>query len=199
MDKCNGVGMEIIMEQNFLTEIKNSAKIATEELIAIAKLNKGNILVVGCSSSEVIGEHIGKASSIEAARAIFEGIYETAQQKGIYLAAQCCEHLNRAIIIEKELADREKIPMVNVLPRPKAGGSFATTAYENFKEPVAVEHIKADAGMDIGDTLIGMHLKEVAVPVRLSVRSVGKANLVCARTRLKFIGGERAVYNQELL
>ena len=89
--------------------------------------------------------------------------------------------------------------IVNVVPQPKAGGSFATAAYAAFSDPVAVEHIRADAGMDIGDTLIGMHLKEVAVPVRLSVKTVGEAPLVCARTRPKFIGGCRAVYDEHLL
>ncbi len=181
------------------TKIKNQAERAVIELLARARLSQGDILVVGCSSSEVTGERIGTASSLETAQAVFEGIYGVVQEKGIYLAAQCCEHLNRAIIIERELAARERIPVVNVIPKPKAGGSFATTAYERFVQPVAVEHIRAQAGMDIGDTLIGMHLEEVAVPVRISIGEVGRAHLVCARTRGKFIGGERAVYNQDML
>ncbi len=186
------------MEQS-LELIKESAKKATEELIAKAKLQQKDILVVGCSTSEVTGNTIGTESSIDAAKAVFEGIYEASQECGIYIAAQCCEHLNRAIIIERSAAIERNIPIVNVMPQPKAGGSFATTAYKNFKEPVAVEHIKAKAGMDIGDTLIGMHLEEVAVPVRLSVKNIGEAHLVCARTRAKFIGGERACYNEDLL
>ena len=116
------------------------------------------------------------------------------KEKGIYLAAQCCEHLNRALIVERECADKYGYEIVSVKPQPKAGGSFATVTYESLEAPVAVEFIKADAGMDIGDTLIGMHLRHVAVPVRVSVKKIGEANLVCARTRPKFIGGARAIY-----
>ena len=168
------------------------------ELVAAAKLRPGDIVVVGCSSSEVGGEKIGTASSVETAEALFDGLYPVLQEKGLYLAAQCCEHLNRAIILEREAAERERIPIVNVVPQPKAGGSFATAAYRNFKDPVAVEHIRAQAGLDIGGTLIGMHMAEVAVPVRLSLKRIGEANLLCARVRPKFIGGERAHYNPDL-
>lgn len=186
------------MEQTFLNKVRSEAEAATRELVKIAGLESGDIMVVGCSSSEVTGGVIGTMSSEETAAAVFEGIYGVLKEQGIYLATQCCEHLNRAIIIEKELAKRERLPIVNVVPQPKAGGSWSTTAYKNFKQAVAVEHIQADAGMDIGDTLIGMHLKEVAVPVRLSVGKIGEAHLVCARTRGKFIGGERAVYAEEM-
>lgn len=171
------------------------AKQIINEFIEKSGLKSGEVLVIGCSSSEIIGSDIGKGSSLEAAQAVFGAIYPILKEKGIYLACQCCEHLNRAIIIEKSVAERKNIDIVNVVPQPKAGGSFATTAYNTFSEPVAVEHIKADAGIDIGDTLIGMHLKDVAVPVRLSVRKIGYANVVCAGTRPKFIGGERAHYN----
>ena len=179
-------------------EIKAQAAQAACELIEAAGLKKGDLLVIGCSSSEILGEHIGKGSSMEAAQAAFQGIYPVLQEKGIYLAAQCCEHLNRAIIIEEKAAEKFGYEIVNVRPMPKAGGSFATTAWENFESPVAVEYIKAKAGMDIGATLIGMHLKEVAVPLRLSVKNIGSASLVCARTRAKFIGGERANYIEDL-
>lgn len=182
-----------------MNEIKKHAACAANELIEIAGLKKGAIMVVGCSSSEVSGEKIGTSSSLETAQAIFGGIYPVLKEKGIFLAAQCCEHLNRAIIMERELADRLNLDQVNVVPQPKAGGSFATTAYAEFENPVAVEQIAADAGIDIGGTLIGMHLKKVAVPVRLSVKKIGHANIICARTRPKFIGGERACYNKELL
>jgi len=178
-----------------INKIKSQARAITEELIEKANLKRGQILVVGCSSSEVCGDKIGSNSNLEVAKAVFEGIYEAVNEKGIYLAAQCCEHLNRAIIIEKELADRERIEIVNVVPQPKAGGSFATTAFGAFKEAVAVEEIKADAGIDIGDTFIGMHLKRVAVPVRLENKELGQAHITAARTRPKFIGGERACYN----
>lgn len=187
------------MEEQFLATVKKDAKKAVQELFAQAKLTQGDILVVGCSSSEVAGEKIGTFSSIEAAQAIFEGIKEVTDEKGIFLAAQCCEHLNRALIVEREVAKRERLSIVNVIPKPKAGGSFATTAYEKFRNPVAVEHLFAQAGMDIGDTLIGMHLQDVAVPVRIDTKQIGNAHIACARTRAKFIGGSRAVYNEELL
>ena len=178
-------------------EIREQAKTAASELVETAKLKQGDILIVGCSSSEVVGLHIGKGSDINAAGAIYEGIRSVLQPKGIYLAAQCCEHLNRAVIVEKE-ALLPGTETVNVVPQPHAGGSFAMTVYQNAKCPVAVEEIKADAGMDIGRTLIGMHLKKVAVPVRLSLDKIGEAVLICARTRPKFIGGSRAVYDDNL-
>lgn len=176
------------------TEIKEQTKIIMTELLEVAGLKKGDIFVVGCSSSEIIGQKIGKGSSPEAANAVFEVIYDILKKKGIYLAAQCCEHLNRAVIIEEDCAEKYGYEIVNVKPQPKAGGSFATAAYGNFKSPVAVEHISAKAGIDIGGTLIGMHLRHVAVPVRVSISRIGEANVLCARTRPKFIGGSRAVY-----
>lgn len=171
---------------------------AAKELIQIAKLEEGDLLVIGCSTSEVSGSKIGSASKPELAEDVFVGIWTAANEAGVYLAAQCCEHLNRALILEKAAAKERHLEAVNVVPQPKAGGSFATAAYEHFFHPVAVEHLKADAGMDIGDTLIGMHLKDVAVPVRLSVNKIGEAHLVCARTRAKFIGGQRAHYDEKL-
>lgn len=181
------------------TNITKQSYTATKELLEVAKLAPGQILVVGCSTSEVGGEGIGTFSSPELAEAIFEGIYQAANEADVYLAAQCCEHLNRAIILEEIAAEKYGYEPVNVVPQPKAGGSFATAAYKAFNCPAAVEHIKAHAGMDIGDTLIGMHLKDVAVPVRIPTKQIGEAHLVCARTRAKFIGGERAVYDKELL
>ncbi|MBQ1996417.1 MAG: TIGR01440 family protein [Clostridia bacterium] len=178
-------------------DIKNKAEALVSELIEKAKLNKGDILVVGCSSSEIVGQHIGKCSSLESAEAVFEGIYPVLKEKGIYLVAQCCEHLNRAIIIEKECALSKGLEIVNVVPQPNAGGSFATTVYKNLENPVAVEFIKADAGLDIGQTLIGMHLKHVAVPVRLKEKMLGDAVVTAARTRHKYIGGPRAAYEFE--
>ena len=175
-------------------EIKQQAAAAALELLEQANLKKGSIVVVGCSSSEVVGEKIGHGSSVEAAEAIYEAIAPVLAERGVYLAAQCCEHLNRALIIEAECAETYGYESVCVVPQPKAGGSFATTAWKRFSSPVAVEHIRADAGLDIGGTLIGMHLKDVAVPVRLSVSRIGEAILLCARTRPKFIGGSRAHY-----
>lgn len=182
-----------------LEEIKLQAGAAAGELIKLAKLEKGDILVVGCSSSEACGEKIGTHSSEDMAKAIFNGIYAETQKHGVYLAAQCCEHLNRALIVEKACAEQYGLERVNVVPKPKAGGSFATAAFAGFDKPFAVEEVKAQAGMDIGDTLIGMHLARVAVPVRLSVKKIGEANLVCARVRPKFVGGERAHYDDSLM
>lgn len=174
--------------------IKQQAAEALFELLEQANLKEGSILVIGCSSSEVMGEKIGHGSSVEAAEAIYDAIAPILAERGIYLAAQCCEHLNRALIIEAACAEKYGYEPVCVVPQPKAGGSFATTAWKRFKSPVAVESIRADAGMDIGGTLIGMHLKSVAVPMRLSVSWIGEAILLAARTRPKFIGGSRAHY-----
>lgn len=180
-----------------MNNIAIQARNAATELCEIAGLKKGDIVVIGCSTSEVLGSKLGTNSSPDTAKVLFESIYEVFKEKGIYLAAQCCEHLNRAIIVERDAAPfAEK---VNVVPQPKAGGSFATQAYMHFENPVALEEIKADAGIDIGATLIGMHLKKVAVPVRLGVKQIGEAPVTAARTRPKFIGGERAVYDKEYL
>ncbi len=168
---------------------------AISELYEIAKLREGSIVVIGCSTSEVVGSTIGTNSSFETAGEIFKGLYDFAKSKGIYLAIQCCEHLNRAIITERAALPFAEI--VNVVPQPKAGGSLATQAYAGFEEPVALEEIKADAGLDIGFTLIGMHLKKVAVPVRLKNNKIGSATVLAARTRAKYIGGARAMYNEE--
>ncbi len=176
--------------------IESQVKATLEELCFVAKIKAGDIVVIGCSTSEVDGGKIGKNSNTDLGTVIFNAANEIISSRGAYLAAQCCEHLNRAIIIEKE-ALRNTEDVVNVMPMPKAGGSFATAAYNGFKEPVAVEHIKADAGLDIGLTLIGMHLKNVAVPVRLSLEKIGNAVIVAARTRPKFIGGARAVYDED--
>jgi len=181
------------MEADF-DRITAQAHVAATELLDAAGLEPGDIFVVGCSSSEVLGGHIGKASSTQAAEAVFAGVYPVLRDRGVYLAAQCCEHLNRALIIEQECARKYGYEPVCVVPQPKAGGSFATQAWRSFQHPAAVEHIRAHAGLDIGGTLIGMHLREVAVPVRLSLDHIGQAILLCARTRPKFIGGSRAVY-----
>ncbi len=180
-------------------DIKHQAGEAIAELFGIAKPKAGDICVVGCSSSETVGEKIGKGSSIEAAEAVYAGIAPVLAERGVFLAAQCCEHLNRALVVERECAEKYGLEPVCVMPQPKAGGSFATAAYENFKDPVVVEFVKAHVGIDIGDTMIGMHLRHVAVPVRISIKKIGEANLVCARTRPKLIGGIRAHYLEEIV
>ena len=178
-------------------EIREQAKAAITELIEKSHLERGDIFIVGCSSSEIKGEHIGRGSDIDAAKAVYEGIKPVLDEKGVFLAAQCCEHLNRAVILERD-ALMPGQDIVNVVPQLHAGGSFAVTVYENAESPVAVENVRASGGMDIGDTLIGMHLKPVAVPVRIATKKIGEANVVCARTRPKFVGGERAVYDEHL-
>ena len=177
-----------------LGTITAQARQAAAELLEAAKLEQGDLFVVGCSSSEVVGGQIGHASSLEAAQAVFAGIYPLLREQGIWLAAQCCEHLNRALILERDCARQYGYDPVCVVPQPKAGGSFATTAWRSFAAPVAVEHIRAHAGLDVGGTFIGMHLRDVAVPVRLSLSHIGRAILLSARTRPKLIGGSRAVY-----
>ena len=168
-----------------------------KELGEQAKLKAGDIVVVGCSTSEIIGSKIGTNSSPDVARIVFKAIYEYANKMGWHLAFQCCEHLNRAIVVERDTVPAAEI--VNVVPQPKAGGSMAAQAYQHFENPVVIEEIEADAGIDIGFTLIGMHLKKVAVPVRLENNKIGEATILAARTRPRFIGGIRAVYNEELL
>ena len=182
-----------------MNTLYEQAKQATEELIAAAKLQAGDLLVVGCSTSEILGSKIGSNSAPQTANEVFAAIYETVKEKGIFLAAQCCEHLNRALVVERAYADAKGLEIVNAVPQPKAGGSFATAAYRGFDRPALVEAVRADAGLDIGGTLIGMHLKAVAVPVRLSLDHVGEAILLAARTRPKFVGGSRAVYDEKLL
>lgn len=182
-----------------MEQIEKQIENAMKELLEVAKLEKGDIFVVGCSTSEVIGEKIGTASNEEIAQTLYKAIKRILDEKQIYLAVQCCEHLNRAKVIEKELAKRERLNIVNAIPQLHAGGAFAKEAYQDMKEPVLVEHIQADAGLDIGGTLIGMNLKEVAIPVRLKERKIGEAMLLAARTRAKYIGGQRAKYDEKLM
>ncbi len=195
--KYNVDGTAVMTEETRarLSDIEGEARRAAEELVELAGLKAGDIFVVGCSTSEVTGKLIGHASVLPVAKAVFDGIYPVLRDKGIYIAAQCCEHLNRAIITSRECAEKYSLEPVCVRPQPKAGGSFATVTYDTLENPVALEGIRAHAGIDIGGTLIGMHLRAVAVPVRLSVSKIGEAPIICARTRPKYIGGERAKYN----
>ena len=181
-----------------MTELKQQAKRLAEEFIAGAKLKKGQVAVIGCSTSEIGGSKIGSNSSLDIAKEVFSGLYEVFSEKGIFLAVQCCEHLNRAIITERVVIKDDSL-IVNAVPQLHAGGAFAMTAYATFRDPVVVEHIKADGGIDIGSTLIGMHIKDVCVPLRVSVRYIGEAYVVCARRRPKYIGGERAKYDPDLM
>ena len=179
-------------------EIKQASAAAMGQLLDTAALKRGSLVVVGCSSSEILGQRIGKGSSPEAAQAVVDAILPILQERKVLLAAQCCEHLNRALIVERATMEKYGLEQVTVMPRPKAGGSFATAVYAAMKDPVAVEFIKADAGLDIGNTLIGMHLKHVAVPLRLTVKHIGEAAVNAARTRPKLIGGKRAEYPEDI-
>ncbi len=190
---------ETAVPEEFLQTIETETRQAAEEFLNQAKMKPGQLLVVGCSSSEIESLRIGTYSSRAVGERVYHALAEVCREHGLYLAAQCCEHLNRALILEEEAALRYGYEPVNVVPQLKAGGSFATAAYQAMNHPVAVEEVRADGGIDIGDTLIGMHLKPVAVPVRISVKRIGGANVVCARVRPKFIGGIRAGYDSELL
>lgn len=177
-----------------MDNIYNQAKNVAEELIEAASLKEGQLVVIGCSTSEVIGERIGTSGTTDVAGELVKAFTDIFTAKNIRFAAQCCEHLNRALVVERETAEKFNYEIVCVVPHPHAGGSFGTMVYKSFKDPVMVEEIKADAGIDIGNTLIGMHLKRVAIPLRLKNKYIGSAQVNAARTRAKLIGGERAKY-----
>ncbi|HHW18685.1 MAG TPA: TIGR01440 family protein [Firmicutes bacterium] len=178
-----------------LDEIRSQVEEAVKGLLEVARLKPGQILVLGCSTSEVQGKRIGSFGNVHVAEAILEGVEAALSGTGVYLAVQCCEHLNRALVVERETCEKYNLTEVTVLPVPNAGGATAATAVRRFKDPVVVESIQAHAGIDIGDTFIGMHLRPVAVPVRLPIKAIGYAHLTMARTRPKLIGGKRAVYS----
>ncbi len=177
-----------------LNKITSEIQEGVRKLLLAANLEKDDILVLGCSTSEVLGEKIGSNGSLEVADAIIRGILPMLKEQNIHLAVQCCEHLNRALVVEKKVQKEYRLDPVTVIPWYHAGGSIAVKAMEYFEDPVVVEKIQAHAGIDIGQTLIGMHLRPVAVPVRLDIKKIGEANVVFARTRPKLIGGERAHY-----
>lgn len=174
--------------------IREEIQTAITELFEAAPVKPGQILVVGCSTSEIIGKKIGTSGTISPAQEVFSSIYDEAKKRNIFVACQCCEHLNRALVVERECLEKYNLCEVCAVPHEHAGGSFATAAYRGFTDACLCESITADWGIDIGDTLIGMHLKSVVVPVRTSVKKIGEANLVLARTRPKYTGGPRAKY-----
>ncbi len=178
-----------------LEAIEEAAFQAVTELAQVAQLNANRILVIGASSSEVIGKKIGTSSSMEVAKALVNGIFRAQQPFGFHLAFQGCEHINRALTIERRTMEVFGLDEVMVIPISGAGGAVSATAYRSFQDPVVVEEIQAHAGIDIGSTLIGMHLRKVAVPIRLHIRQIGEAAVTAARTRPKLIGGKRAVYS----
>ena len=183
-------------------EITEQSKKAAEEIIEAAHLGKGALFVIGCSSSEVLGSQIGTATNMDSAKAIYDGLIPVLEKHGIYVAAQCCEHLNRALVVERETMEHFGFEQVNAIPQPNhAGGAFATECYDRFKDPVLIESVnaKGDAGIDIGGTMIGMHIKSVVVPLRISLRKIGEAPIICARRRPKYVGGARAIYDEKLM
>ena len=179
-------------------DIYQQSQRAALEICEASGIRPGQIFVVGCSSSEILGDRIGTATNVEAAEAVYDGIQSVLSERGVFLAGQCCEHLNRALVVEQETADAYRLEEVNAIPQPNhAGGAFATVAYERMAHPVVVEDLgaQASAGMDIGATLIGMHIHPVVVPLRISVDHIGEAPLICARRRPKYVGGARAIYD----
>ena len=191
------------MEQNpQLGQIRKQAQQAVAELCDAAHLRPGALFVVGCSSSEVLGERIGTHTSMDVAGALYEGIASELKERGVFLAAQCCEHLNRALVVERTVLERYDLEQVNAIPQPNhAGGAFASVTWNRLADPVLVESLsaRADAGIDIGGTLIGMHIHPVVVPVRISIDRIGEASILCARRRPKYVGGQRAIYDEALL
>ena len=191
------------MEQNpQLGQIRKQAQRAVAELCDAAHLRPGALFVVGCSSSEVLGERIGTHTSMDVAGALYEGIASVLKERGVFLAAQCCEHLNRALVVERTVLERYDLEQVNAIPQPNhAGGAFASVTWNRMTDPILVESIcaRADAGIDIGGTLIGMHIHPVVVPVRISIDRIGEASILCARRRPKYVGGQRAIYDETLL
>ncbi|HHW60611.1 MAG TPA: TIGR01440 family protein [Syntrophomonadaceae bacterium] len=177
-----------------LSIITKQVRQAGQELLQTARLKKEQILVVGCSTSEIQGQKIGTHSNLAVAHAVLDGLVPLLADHHLYLAIQSCEHLNRALVIEAACGEKYHWEEVAVIPHEQAGGALAAAAMQRFNVPMVVESLQAHAGMDIGDTFIGMHLKRVVVPVRSSLPSIGQAHLTMARTRPMYIGGERARY-----
>ena len=185
-----------------LDTIQKQVEQAVDEVCDAAHLHEGQLFVVGCSSSEVLGEMIGTHTNVDVAKVIYEGIVHVLEPRKIDLAVQCCEHLNRALVVNESIMKKYNLEQVNAIPQPNhAGGALGTVAYEEMKDAVVVEdiHAQADAGIDIGSTLIGMHIHPVVVPLRISFDTIGQARLTCARRRPKYVGGARAIYDQNLM
>lgn len=182
------------MEKGILAAYEAQAFASAEEIIGQAQPKPGQLFLVGCSTSEILGSNPGTNSAPEVGRAVMAGILRACRGHGLFLCGQCCEHLNRAVILESAAAQRYGYEEVCVVPQPKAGGSFATALWQALESPCAVEHVRGHLGLDIGCVMIGMNLRDVAVPVRLKASQIGQALVLAARTRPKLIGGERAVY-----
>ena len=175
-----------------LKQIEKDAKRVTLELLQAAKLDPKDAVVIGGSTSEIVGEHLGSNTNLEVAKAVVKTIVNVLKEKDIYPVIQSCEHINRALVVEREYAKLHNLEPVNVIPVETAGGGFSTAAMEILDDPVVVERVGVDAGIDIGDVFIGMHIKNVGVVVRSDIKQIGKAHLSMIRTRLKLIGGDRS-------
>ena len=190
------------MDKMNLELIKEQSRDAAIEICDASGIKPGQIFVVGCSSSEILGDRIGTATNLDVAEAVYRGIAPVLSERGVYLAGQCCEHLNRALVIEEKVLETYGFEQVNVIPQPNhAGGAFATICYQKMDKPVVTESIEARAvaGIDIGGTMIGMHIQPTVVPLRISLRRIGEAPIICARRRPRYIGGARAVYDESLM
>lgn len=175
-------------------ELKDQLTEIVNDILAEAHLKKGDLFVLGCSTSEVVGGHIGKNSSAEVGQWIIRTLKELLDPKEIALAVQGCEHLNRALVVERTVAEAKNFEIVSVVPALHAGGACSVAAFVQFNDPVEVEHVVGQAGIDIGDTSIGMHIKHVQVPVRPRLKTLGQAHVTALRSRPKYIGGPRANY-----
>ena len=195
-DNISDKAPQRVVDEAFLREVGSRIREAVEALFTVANLRPGQILVVGGSTSEVVGKRIGTSGSLDVARAVLDPLMEVTAAHQVHLAVQGCEHVNRSLVVERAVAEKYGLEEVTVIPVAKAGGSLATVAYESFADPVMVEGVRAHAGVDIGDTFIGMHLRPVVVPVRLPFSEIGSAHLTLARTRPRLVGGERAVYKK---
>ena len=180
-----------------LAKIGADARQIVLDVLDKAALVEGDIFVLGLSSSEVVGGHIGQNSSLEVGQVIVKTILDILEKKGIFLAVQGCEHLNRALVVERALANKKDLEVVNVLPTLHAGGSGQLAAFQYMKDPVEVEFIVAQAGLDIGDTAIGMHVKHVQIPIRPILKELGAAHVTALASRPKLIGGARAAYTED--
>lgn len=175
-------------------ELKDQLTEIVNDILAEAHLKKGDLFVLGCSTSGVVGGHIGKNSSAEVGQWIIRTLKELLDPKEIALAVQGCEHLNRALVVERTVAEAKNFEIVSVVPALHAGGACSVAAFDQFNDPVEVEHVVGQAGIDIGDTSIGMHIKHVQVPVRPRLKTLGQAHVTALRSRPKYIGGPRANY-----
>lgn len=182
--------------QELTEEINRVLDAAVEALVQAGRMAPGSMIVLGCSTSEVAGARIGKGSVPELGEIIARAMLDACHKRGLSAAFQCCEHLNRAIVMEQDALDQRRLMQVRAIPQPKAGGSVPAAAWKMLKSPALAMSVQAEAGIDIGDTLVGMHIRPVAVPLRMEYGSVGHANLVMAYSRLPYIGGSRAVYEE---